>query len=468
MKILSFSIQQLIWFAGLTQVGLVVGSLAIPRVLNWRAELSKVQPLIKQMFWTYAAYILVINLCFGLLSALAFDDLTNGSRLATFLTGFIAAYWISRVLIQFLYFDRTNFPTGKLNKLAEAVLVTLFGFLSIVYSYACYVNLYTVMITAALLLQIFFFGLMNIVVILLGYVFIKYKMVWQSWVLLIVSILIVHLLFLHANPILRMLVIIATTFTAMKVIAVSQSYKTKALTLQFNQWLVFAGGWAGMRAQPFETLGQAALPNAWPMIWFGVSRVIAGGLLILLARQIALLPLGPRPIYLLTTAFLLVGLSLVLHFGLLSISAGTWRLKGVNTYYLFKQPVKSMSLTEFWGKRWNMAFSEMTSIAIFRPLRNKLGSGAALMIAFAFSGLLHELALSVPVNSGYGLPTIYFIIQGVLVLLEKVLTDKQAAFLKHPVTARLWTLFWVIAPMPLLFHLPFIRQIVWPMVGLRV
>ena len=63
MKILSFSIQQLIWFAGLTLVGLVVGSLAIPRVLNWRAELSKVQPLIKQMFWTYAAYILVINLC---------------------------------------------------------------------------------------------------------------------------------------------------------------------------------------------------------------------------------------------------------------------------------------------------------------------------------------------------------------------------------------------------------------------
>ena len=106
-------------------------------------------------------------------------------------------------------------------------------------------------------------------------------------------------------------------------------------------------------------------------------------------------------------------------FWLVSISAGMWRLSGVNTYLLFKQPAKALSLTEFWSKRWNIAFSEMTSVAIFRPLKNKVGSAAALMTAFIFSGLLHEIALSVPVNSGYGLPTLYFIIQGSIVLLEK-------------------------------------------------
>ncbi|WP_184546570.1 hypothetical protein [Mucilaginibacter sp. FT3.2] len=140
MKISSLSIQQLIWFAGLAQVGLVMGSLAIPRVLNWRQELVKVQPLIKQMFWTYAAYILVINLCFGLLSLMACRDLTGGSNLAMLLTGFIAVYWISRLLIQFFYFDRANFPAGRRHKLAEAVLVCLFIFLSVVYSRACYLN----------------------------------------------------------------------------------------------------------------------------------------------------------------------------------------------------------------------------------------------------------------------------------------------------------------------------------------
>ena len=90
------------------------------------------------------------------------------------------------------------------------------------------------------------------------------------------------------------------------------------------------------------------------------------------------------------------------------------------------------------------------------------------MIAFIFSGLLHELALSVPVNSGYGLPLLYFIIQGSLVLIEKVLILRKVDFLQHKVTARIWTLFWVIAPMPLLFHTQFIKEIVWPLAGLHI
>ena len=140
MTALQIDINALIKFAGLAQVVLVIGSLAIPGILKWRVELSKVQMLIKQMFWTYAAYILVINLCFGLLSVFACRELRNGSVLAMLVTGFIAVYWISRVLIQFLYFDRTNFPSGGWNKFAEVLLVTLFIFLSVVYSQAFYIN----------------------------------------------------------------------------------------------------------------------------------------------------------------------------------------------------------------------------------------------------------------------------------------------------------------------------------------
>jgi hypothetical protein len=134
------SIQQFLYFAGLAQIILAIGSLAIPPILNWRFELAKVQPLIKQMFWTYAGYILVINLCFGLLSVFDFKELTNGSTLAMLVTGFIALYWISRILVQFLYFDRASFPVGRWNMVAEIVLVTLFIFLSMVYSLAFYFN----------------------------------------------------------------------------------------------------------------------------------------------------------------------------------------------------------------------------------------------------------------------------------------------------------------------------------------
>jgi len=317
-------------------------------------------------------------------------------------------------------------------------------------------------------LDLFYWVLINVLMVLLGYVFIQRSLMLQSWLMLIISILIIHLIFLHQHPILRMLALIATTFTAMKVIAVAESYKGKSLTLTFKQWLTFACGWAGMRAQPFETLGAARLPNAWPMIRFGISRIIAGLLLILLAHELVLLPLDHTLLYILISTVLLIALSLILHFGLLSISAGMWRLSGVNTYPLFKQPLKSKSLTELWGKRWNIAFIEMTTITIFRPLKHKIGAGAALLLSFAFSGLLHELALSVPVNSGYGLPMLYFIVQGVLVLIEKALADKKIVFLQNKVTAKIWTLFWIVAPAPLLFHAQFIKEIVWPLVGVHL
>jgi hypothetical protein len=318
------------------------------------------------------------------------------------------------------------------------------------------------------LLHLLYFSLINLAIVLFGWLIIKKKMVVQSWMLFVVSILVIHFIFLHQFPILRMLALIATTFTAMKVIAVSQSYKNKLLTINFKQWATFALGWAGMRAQPFETLGAKPLPNAWPMIRFGISRVIAGILLILLARFVVTLHLPQNLNYILISGMLLIGFSLVLHFGLLSISAGMWRLSGVNTYYLFRQPATATSLTEFWSKRWNIAFSEMTSITIFRPLSGTTGRAIALMLSFAFSGLLHELALSVPVNSGYGMPMMYFIIQGTLVLIEKILIDHNILFFKNKTIARLWVFFWLVIPMPLLFHAQFIKQILWPLAGLSI
>ena len=135
-----FHIQALLQLAGLAQIILALSSLAIPKMLNWRVELNKTTTLIRQMFWTYAAYIWVINVCFGLLSVFCYTDLASGSVLAILMNGFIATYWISRVLIQFFYFDRAAFPTGKLYLFGEGLLVLVFIILSIVYAYAFVYN----------------------------------------------------------------------------------------------------------------------------------------------------------------------------------------------------------------------------------------------------------------------------------------------------------------------------------------
>ena len=52
----------LVFISGILHIVLGLGSSVIPEVLQWNKELANEQPLIRQMFWTYAAYILVINL----------------------------------------------------------------------------------------------------------------------------------------------------------------------------------------------------------------------------------------------------------------------------------------------------------------------------------------------------------------------------------------------------------------------
>jgi hypothetical protein len=119
--------------AGAAQLILVVASLAIPRLLNWKADLARVRPLTRQVFWTYAAYIWVTNLSFGLVSTLAPQLLLDRSPLAELVCGFIAIYWAARVAIQFGYFDRADAPKGPLFVVGEAALVALFAGLTIVY-----------------------------------------------------------------------------------------------------------------------------------------------------------------------------------------------------------------------------------------------------------------------------------------------------------------------------------------------
>jgi hypothetical protein len=130
----------LVFVAGVGQLALITGSLAIPRVLRWGEETAKLRPLTRQVFWTYAIYIWCTNLAFGLVS-LRPGWLLDRSPLASCVTGFITAYWVGRLLIQFFYFDRSDAPAGLLARIAEVGLIGLFAYLSLVYAAALLLNL---------------------------------------------------------------------------------------------------------------------------------------------------------------------------------------------------------------------------------------------------------------------------------------------------------------------------------------
>jgi hypothetical protein len=126
----------LLILAGFGQLALAAGSLALPRILRWRDDTAKLRPLTRQVFWTYAAYIWVTNICFGVVSAFAPDWLLDRSPLARVVAAYITVYWGARVLVQFFYYDRSQAPPGTFYRLAEVALLGLFIFLTAVYGYA--------------------------------------------------------------------------------------------------------------------------------------------------------------------------------------------------------------------------------------------------------------------------------------------------------------------------------------------
>jgi alginate O-acetyltransferase complex protein AlgI len=73
------------------------------------------------------------------------------------------------------------------------------------------------------------------------------------------------------------------------------------------------------------------------------------------------------------------------------------------------------------------------------------------MAVFLGSGLLHELAITLPVRAGFGLPTLYFTFHGALTLIERKLG--------RPI-GRLLALLAVILPLGLLFPPAFQQEVI--------
>jgi hypothetical protein len=123
----------LIVTAGIAQLGIVVASTAIPRILRWPEDLAKLRPLTRQVFWVYAGYIWCTNLAFGVLSVASPLWLSDPTPLAGAVTAYISAYWGARLLIQYAFFDRSEMPRGAIFRIGEVVLVGLFLLLALVY-----------------------------------------------------------------------------------------------------------------------------------------------------------------------------------------------------------------------------------------------------------------------------------------------------------------------------------------------
>ena len=215
--------------------------------------------------------------------------------------------------------------------------------------------------------------------------------------------------------------------------------------------------WPGMDARAFfSSASRVSRPGVreW---WFAAAKVGCGLLLIFAA-----VPLAAEWSELAAGWLGMAGTVFVLHFGLFHLLSLGWRRNGVDAPPIMDGALHSKSLAQFWGRRWNRAFRDVAYAHVFRPLVPRVGATGASLAVFAVSGVVHELMISVPAGAGWGLPTLYFLIQGAGTLFERTRAARRLG-LGRGVTGWLFCAAVTVAPVGLLFHQPFIERVVLPM-----
>jgi hypothetical protein len=279
-------------------------------------------------------------------------------------------------------------------------------------------------------------------------------LVWSGWVLLVLFPGVV----LIGTPAewprwLFMWLLAAAIFAGVKWLTWVQTPLPSAPVWRHIGYLL---AWPGLDAAAFiDPKRQPAQPSGWEWLF------AAGKFLLGLALLWGVAPLVPFKLDLVRGWVGMAGIVFILHFGLFHLMSCAWRSAGVDARPLMHSPMRSESLAEFWAKRWNTAFRDLTHHFLFRPLASHLGPRRALAIGFLFSGVVHDLVISVPARGGFGGPTLFFIIQAAGLFVERSAAGK-AIGLGRGWRGWLFTALVLIAPAPMLFHTPFIRQIVLP------
>jgi predicted DCC family thiol-disulfide oxidoreductase YuxK len=215
--------------------------------------------------------------------------------------------------------------------------------------------------------------------------------------------------------------------------------------------------WPGLDGKAFF-LCQHASPKPDSREWlFAWGKLSLGIGLIWLPALLA------RPLPPLLAGWLgMLGIIFCLHFGGFHLLSLLWRRAGVPAAPIMRTPWRAVSLAEFWGERWNTAFSIPARRLMLLPLARRVGLNRATFAVFLLSGLLHESVISLPARGGFGLPTAYFLLQNLGVVLERSDAGRRLG-LGRGWRGWTFTFLFTAAPVFWLFHPAFVHNVILPM-----
>lgn len=128
---------ELIFAAGIGQLGILVASALVPFQLDWKRELSGLTRLHRQMYFIYGGYVVLGIVMLGLTSLLCSSELASGSPLARAFCIYATLFWGIRLGLQAVL-DVKPFLTRWWLRLGYHLLTVLFASLTVVFGYATF------------------------------------------------------------------------------------------------------------------------------------------------------------------------------------------------------------------------------------------------------------------------------------------------------------------------------------------
>jgi hypothetical protein len=135
------NLELLIFVGGVFHFGILLASAMVPKVLDWKETLGRLDGLNRQLIWVHGVFIVLVIVGFGLLSVIFASDLATGAPLARAMCFFIAFFWAARLVVQFFVFDAKPYLASTFLKVGYHGLTAVFIYNAVVYSAAafCYV-----------------------------------------------------------------------------------------------------------------------------------------------------------------------------------------------------------------------------------------------------------------------------------------------------------------------------------------
>jgi len=127
-----------LYLAGIAHFGILIASANVPKALDWKNALAPLPKMLRQMFWVYGWFIVLIIISFGTITLVHAETLAAGGELARWINGFIFVFWFVRLMVQFFVFDAKPFLTNWFYKIGYQLLTLVFVFMIAVYAWAAF------------------------------------------------------------------------------------------------------------------------------------------------------------------------------------------------------------------------------------------------------------------------------------------------------------------------------------------